>query len=191
MAAGYAFGTVLTWPDGRRRGTCVAIGLASVALFLVLRGWNVYGNASPWKPQASPAFTVLSFINTRKYPASLLFLLMTLGPTILAIPLAERMRGRFGAILQVFGRVPLFFYVLHIWLAHLVAVALSLVRYGTVIPWMFANHPFLPGEHPDGYGYSLGAVWLATAFVVAALYPFCSWFAAAKSENPGSLLTFL
>ena len=191
VAVGYAFGDVLTWPDGQRRRTCLAIGLASVALFLVLRGWNVYGNASPWKPQASAAFTVLSFINTRKYPASLLFLLMTLGPTILAIPLAERMRGRVGAFLQVFGRVPLFFYVLHIWLAHLVAVGLSGLRYGSVIPWMFANHPFLPGDRPDGYGYGLGVVWLATAVVIAVLYPLCRWFAARKAENPGSLLSFL
>ncbi len=191
IAAGYSFGAVLTWPEGQRRKACISIGLASIALFLALRGWNVYGNPSPWKPQASAAFTVLSFINTRKYPASLLFLLMTLGPTILAIPLAERMRGRVGAFLETFGRVPLFFYVLHIWLAHLLAALLSLIRYGSVIPWMFANHPFLPGPHPDGYGYGLGAVWLATAIVIAVLYAPCRWFAARKARNPGSLLSFL
>jgi uncharacterized membrane protein len=191
IAAGYAFGAVLTWPDGRRRLACLGIGLAAIALFLLLRGWNVYGNASPWKPQASAAFTVLSFVNTRKYPASLLFLLMTLGPTILAVPLAERLRGRAGAFLQVFGRVPLFFYVLHIWLAHVVAAVLSVVRYGSVIPWMFANHPFWPGPHPEGYGYGLGVVWLTTALVILALYVPCRWFAARKAENPGSLLSFL
>lgn len=191
IAVGYAFGTILTWPDGRRRWACVGIGLGAIGLFLLLRGGNLYGNASPWRPQASGVMTVLSFVNTRKYPASLLFLLMTLGPTILAIPIAERMRGRAGGFLQVFGRVPLFFYVLHVWLAHGVAVALSALRYGSVIPWMFANHPFWPGPHPEGYGYGLGVVWLVTALVILALYPVCRWFAARKAGNPGSLLSFL
>ena len=103
IALGYAFGRVLTSPDRKRRRACLAIGGGAVLLFLLLRGGNVYGNPSPWKPQASAAFTVLAFLNTRKYPASLLFLLMTLGPTILAVPLAERARGRVGDFLRVFG----------------------------------------------------------------------------------------
>jgi len=191
IALGYAFGRVLTWPDERRRRACFVIGGAAILLFLVLRGANLYGNPSPWKPQATPALTVLSFLNTRKYPASLLFLLMTLGPTVFSLPLLERLRGPAGRVLQVFGRVPLFFYVLHIWLAHAIAAALSLIRYGRVIPWMFANHPYMPGPHPEGYGYGLGVVWLATAVVAALLYPACRSFARLKAEGPGGWLSFL
>jgi uncharacterized membrane protein len=191
IALGYAFGRVLTWPEERRRRACLAIGGAGLLLFLVLRGANLYGNPSPWKSQPSAALTVLSFLNTRKYPASLLFLLMTLAPTILAIPLAERLRGAVGRVLEIFGRVPLFFYVLHIWLAHAIAAALSAIRYGRVIPWMFANHPYMPGPHPDGYGYGLTVVWMVTALVAALLYPACRAFAALKAERPGGWLSFL
>lgn len=191
IACGYAFGAVLTWPDARRRRACITIGLSAVALFVALRAGNFYGNAAPWKPQASAVFSVLSFVNTRKYPASLLFLLMTLGPTILAIPLAERLRGRVGGILQVFGRVPLFFYVLHIAAAHAVAIGLSFMRYGTAIPWLFGNHPVMPPDKPDGYGYGLAAVWAATAFVALVLYVPCRRFAARKAESPGGWLSFL
>ena len=191
IALGYAFGRVLTWPEERRRRACLAIGGAAILLFLVLRGWNLYGNPAPWKPQPSAARSVLAFLNTRKYPASLLFLLMTLGPTILAVPFAERLRGVAGRFLEVFGRVPLFFYVLHIWLAHAIAAALSAIRYGRVIPWMFANHPYMPGPHPEGYGYGLAAVWGATAAVALILYPACRAFAALKAERPGGWLSFL
>ena len=191
IALGYAFGKVLTWPDERRRRACFAIGGAAILLFLVLRGTNLYGNPSPWKPQATPALTVLSFLNTRKYPASLLFLLMTLGLAVFALPFLERMRGPLGRVLQVFGRVPLFFYVLHIWLAHAMACALSAIRYGRVIPWMFANHPYMPGRHPEGYGYGLGVVWLATAVVAILLYPACRAFAGVKAKNPSGWLSFL
>ncbi|HEY6148114.1 MAG TPA: heparan-alpha-glucosaminide N-acetyltransferase domain-containing protein, partial [Thermoanaerobaculia bacterium] len=191
IALGYAFGKVLTWPDDRRRRACLAIGGAAVLLFLVLRGGNLYGNPSPWKPQASACRTALSFLNTRKYPASLQFLLMTLGPVILAVHLAEKLRGGAARFLEVFGRVPLFFYVLHIWLAHAIAAVLSAARYGHVIPWMFANHPYMPGPHPDGYGYGLAVVWGATALVALLLYPGCRAFAALKARRPGGWLSFL
>jgi uncharacterized membrane protein len=99
-------------------------------------------------------------------------------------------RRSLAGFLQVFGRVPLFFYVLHIWLAHAIAAALSAIRYGRVIPWMFANHPYMPGPHPDGYG-RLPAVWLVTALVALLLYPACRAFAASKAERPGGWLSFL
>jgi hypothetical protein len=116
---------------------------------------------------------------------------MTLGPTVFALPLLERLRGRLARILQVFGRVPLFFYVLHIGLAHAIACALSAIRYGRVIPWMFANHPYMPGPHPEGYGYGLGVVWLATAVVAILLYPACRAFADVKAKNPSGWLSLL
>src|SRR6185503_9868686 len=101
----------------------------------------------------------LQFLATNKYPASLLFLLMTLGPTILLIPLLERARGPLARVLTVFGRVQFFYYVLHIPLIHLVFVGLSIARFGTVIPWMTANHPMYNPPPPPGYTYSLTALY--------------------------------
>src|SRR5207248_641035 len=111
MAAGYAFGTVLTLEPARRNRICVRIGVSAIALFLVLRGINLYGDPRPWSA-TTPLPAPLSFLNTTKYPASLSFLLMTLGPTIALIPLLDRARGRIVHWLTVFGRVPFFYYVL-------------------------------------------------------------------------------
>jgi uncharacterized membrane protein len=112
MAAGYAFGAILVLEPSKRRRICLQIGLGAVGLFLLLRGLNRYGNPSPWGPRA------LSFLNPSKYPASLDFLLMTLGPTIALVPLLEHARGWVARTLTVFGRVPLFYYLLHIPVIH-------------------------------------------------------------------------
>ena len=100
----------------------------------------------------------LAFLNTTKYPASLLFLLMTLGPTIALIPWAEDVRGVVARWLAVFGRVPFFFYMLHIPLIHAVALAMSKIRLGTVSPWLFTNHPMGNPPPPEGYTSNEGAV---------------------------------
>src|SRR5713101_7615305 len=140
MAAGYAFGTVLTWEPARRNRMCLRLGLGATALFLVLRGFNLYGDPRPWT-SGTPMPALLSFLNTTKYPASLSFLLMTLGPTIALIPLLDRARGRVAQWLTVFGRVPFFYYVLHIPLIPALALVVSKIRTGTVAPWLFTNHP--------------------------------------------------
>ena len=145
MAAGYAFGKVLALPEERRRRVCLAIGAGSIALFILLRTFNIYGDPRHWSPQQP-----LSFLNTAKYPASLLFLLMTLGPLILLMPAFDRARGAFAGALETFGRVPLFYYVLHIPLIHLAAIVISLIRTGAVTPWLFGNHPMEPPEPPEG-----------------------------------------
>ena len=172
MAAGYAFGAVLELPEPRRRRVCLAIGGSAVLLFIVLRTFNLYGDPRHWSPQQP-----LSFLNTAKYPASLLFLLMTLGPLILLMPAFERARGSIAAGLEIFGRVPLFYYVLHIPLIHLAAIAISLLRTGAVTPWLFGNHPLEPPEPPDGYRWSLTLLYLVTAVCVGALYVACRWYA--------------
>src|SRR3989454_8317218 len=135
MAAGYWFGTVLTGELARRNRICVRLGLGATALFLVLRGFNLYGDPRPWS-SGTPIPALLSFLNTTKYPASLSFLLMTLGPTIALIPLLDRARGRVARWLTVFGRVPFFYYVLHIPLIHALALVVSKIRTGTVDPWL-------------------------------------------------------
>jgi uncharacterized membrane protein len=197
MAAGYAFGAVMAEPADKRRRTCVIVGTIAIASFLVLRGINLYGDPRPWiSPGAAPAGrpampALLSFLNTTKYPASLDFLLMTLGPTILLIPWAEAARGPIARALAVFGRVPLFYYLLHIPLIHLLAIAVSLARTGAVSPWLFANHPMGNPEPPDGYVWSLPLLYAVWAIAVALLYPACRWYAGFKATHRARWLRFV
>jgi len=203
MTLGYAFGRVVIMDAGPRRRVCLALGATAVALFLVLRGFNLYGDPRPWvRPtpptvqaqqspqggaQAAPtpaprrpqAPTWISFLNTTKYPASLLFLLMTLGPMLLVFPFLEKA----GGVLTTFGRVPFFYYVLHIPLIHLAAIFVSLVRTGSVSPWLFLNHPVMIPPAPQGYVWSLGLLYLVWAIVVVALYFPCRWFASLKQRR--------
>jgi uncharacterized membrane protein len=199
MAAGYAFGAVVTLPRERRTRMCLIIGLGAIALFAVLRGFNLYGNPQPWvapSPDAeAPAMpALLSFFNTNKYPASLAFLLMTLGPTIALIPALEGARpvsrngltpflGALVRWLTVFGRVPFFYYVLHIPLIHLLAIVVSRVRNGEVSPWLFADHPMGAPPPPDGYMWSLGLLYAVWAAAIVILYVASRWFAAFKQRR--------
>src|SRR5438270_980392 len=182
MAAGYAFGTVLTMEPARRNRICMRIGVGAIALFLVLRGSNLYGDPRPWSA-TTPMPALLSFLNTSKYPASLDFLLMTLGPTIALIPLLDRARGRVAQSLAVFGRVPFFYYVLHIPLIHALALAVSKIRTGTVDPWLFTNHPMGNPPAPDGYTWSLALLYLVWAIAVVMLYFPCRWYADLKARR--------
>ena len=188
MAAGYAFGPVTALPSQRRTRLCVGLGVALTLVFVLLRATNRYGDPAPWTVQANGWRTALSFLNTTKYPPSLLFLLMTLGPAIAALPWLDRVRGRAADALLVLGRVPLFFWLLHVPLIHLVALGLSQVRYGEVIPWLVRNPPT---PLPDGYGYGLPVVYAVTAAVVAALYPVCRWFAGVKRRRRDPWLGYL
>jgi uncharacterized membrane protein len=197
MAAGYAFGRVVTLDSARRRRACLAIGLGAIALFLVLRGFNLYGDPRPWSPPqprpdgSSGMPALFSFLNTSKYPASLLFLLMTLGPTIALIPALERARGALARVVATFGRAPFFFYALHIPLIHLLALAVSKIRLGTVSPWLFTNHPMGNPEPPAGYVWSLGMLYLVWAIAITLLYPACRWFAELKARRRDWWLSYL
>ena len=188
MAAGYGFGRLATLPPSQRDRIYLALGAALTVGFVLLRLGNWYGDPAPWTPQESRWRTALSFLNTTKYPASLLFLLMTLGPAIALLPALERMRGPFAEILLTIGRVPLFFWLLHVPLIHLVALAFSLARYGEIIPWLVRNPPT---PLPPGYGYGLGVVYAVTLGVVAALYPLCRWFAGVKRRRRDPWLSYL
>jgi len=182
MAAGYWFATVLTLEPARRNRLCVRLGLGAIALFLVLRGFNLYGDPRPWS-SGTPMPALLSFLNTTKYPASPSFLLMTLGPTIALIPLLDRARGRVAQWLMVFGRVPFFYYVLHIPLIHALALVVSKIRTGTVDPWLFTNHPMGNPPPPDGYTWSLGLLYLVWAIAVVILYFPCRRYADLKARR--------
>jgi uncharacterized membrane protein len=185
MAAGYAFGAVMRLPEPRRRRISLAIGIASIALFILLRATGSYGDPRPWQGG------VLDFIRTQKYPASLQFLLMTLGPMFVVLPLVEHARGRVARWLEVFGRVPFFYYVLHIPLIHIIAMLISMVRTPGSTGWLVANHPMFPPETPPGYQWPLWMLYLVTALVVTVLYFACRWYARVKAESRSRWLSFL
>lgn len=165
MALGYALGPVFREPAPRRRRTLLALGLGSAAAFVGLRWLNAYGDPRPWTPQASPTFTALSFVNCAKYPPSLLFLLMTLGPTFLALAAADGGGGRLGGPVRTLGQVPLCFYLLQWPVAHGLAVLIA-VAGGQPTAWMFRPPPSLS---PPGYDHGLPTIYLAWAVVVALL----------------------
>jgi uncharacterized membrane protein len=192
IALGYAFGAVMTLEPSRRDRICFALGASAILLFLVLRTMDVYGDPRHWHVTSpTPMPTFFRFIGTSKYPASLQFLLMTLGPMILLLPLAERARGKVGEIFEVFGRVPMFYYLIHIPTIHLAAVIISLVREGRVNPWLFANHPMMNPPPPEGYTWSLGLLYAVFLVVIAILYLPCRWYALRKATNPAPWMRYI
>jgi uncharacterized membrane protein len=186
MAAGYAFGTLLLKPETERRRALILLGGGLTLAFVVLRALNVYGDPAPWSAQGSTERTILSFLNTTKYPPSLLFLLMTLGPAIAALAWLERARGPVARALIVFGRVPLFFYVAHLYLIH----ALALVV-GTAAGFDPRSFLHVWMSLPDGWGYGLAVVYVVWVGVVVALYPACRWFAGVKARRREAWLSYL
>ena len=180
LAVGFAAGALYDASAAKRRQVLVAAGVLSLVAFVVLRAANAYGDPVPWSVQATPAFTALSFLGTTKYPPSLLFLLMTLGPVLLGLAWFERYPLSAGHPLAVIGRVPLFYYLAHFLLAHLVASCLAVARYHDVGMAFFSGPlPSLGGSReafPQDMGWPLGVVYLAWCAVVLALYPACVWF---------------
>jgi uncharacterized membrane protein len=188
MAAGYAFGELLRVDQATRRRRLLLVGTFVVVLFVVLRAINVYGDPHPWSRQAGGAiYDVMAFLNCEKYPPSLLYLAMTLGPAILALAALEHLRGAFARALLVFGRVPLFYYLLHIPLIHLAAIVSSYTGPGK---GAFPGGPW-GSENSDGFGYALPGVYLVWAIIVVMLYPLCRWFAALKARRHDAWLSYL
>jgi uncharacterized membrane protein len=187
MAAGYAFGTLVQRPPDERRRLFLRLGLAVTAAFVALRWSNIYGDPVPWSVQPDPVYTVLSFFNTTKYPPSLLYLLMTLGPAIALLGLVDRASGPVVRFFVVFGRVPFLYYVVHLYLIHgltLVAAAVT----GQAAPndlrvfFLF---------YPKTFGFSLGVVYAIWVGVVLALYPLCWWFARLKARRKDAWLSYV
>lgn len=179
MALGYGMGKLYTknYPAERRKKLLMILGFTLVALFIIIRAINVYGDTRHWSAQSSPLFTVLSFLNTVKYPPSLLYLLMTIGPALLFLAWTERTPGWLGQKIAVFGRVPLFYYILHLFLLHLLAMfATSFTGH----QWsdMVLDHALWTGRETQltGYGFSLGITYLVWILVVVLLYPLCKWY---------------
>ena len=185
MAAGYAFGAVMTREPADRRRLCLRIGLVATALFLLMAGLQVFLRPAP--EDAPPA--LIRLLNQTKYPASQLFLLMTLGPTIVVIALAERARGWVADVLATFGRVPMFYYLLHIPLIHATALMVWMMRDGTAHAERFATAPYV--SIPPGDRWSLALLYLVFVLVVAALYPLCRWYGRVKATSPAGWMRYI
>lgn len=192
MAAGYALGTVYRWEGERRRKFLFRLGLALTVFFVALRAVNVYGDPQIWKTQPSAIFTVLSFLNTTKYPASLLFLLMTLGPALVILAWAEKIRDGniFSRIFVTFGRVPLVYFILQMFVAHGFGVVLSHLA-GKNIDYLFFNFPASTTDAPPGAGFSLWTVYAAWLGGLVLLYPLCLWYGKIKQRNRGFPFSYL
>lgn len=193
MSLGYCLGTVFLWDAARRRRFLVRLGLGFTVAFIALRAINIYGDPFRWSHQASASFTVLSFLNTTKYPPSLDFLLMTLGPALIVMAWLDHLHFSFTNPLIVFGRVPFFYYVAHMLLAHLIAVGMNFVRYGRQA-FLLLPPPSMgtPGKlFPTDYGFPLWTVYAVWIAVLVLLYPVCLWFARVKQRHHGWWLSYL
>ncbi|MGA7333796.1 MAG: heparan-alpha-glucosaminide N-acetyltransferase domain-containing protein [Pseudolabrys sp.] len=179
MAAGYALGPLLTLERVQRVQRLFLLGASITTAFVLVRATNLYGDPAPWSFQTNAIATMLSYISCEKYPPSLLYLAMTLGPALMLLAAFDGVNGKLAGWITAFGRVPFFYYVVHIYLIHALALLFSWVTIGS-IAWMFASSP---PQKPANYGLDLPgiyAVWLA---VVILLYPVCRWFADIKRHR--------
>lgn len=197
MAAGYAFGTIYQWEAARRRRWLVRAGLGMLLLFAVLRATNIYGNppaggfgsaVGPFTVQPTLEKSVILFFNVNKYPVSLDFLLTTLGPAFLFLAITDGwqrgsggMSARLGGILQVFGKVPMFYYILHLYVTHLVALGFALAFRQPVGHLLRGG--FMLGQPQPGFGFNLPAIYLAWLLSLAILYFPCRWYARYKATH--------
>jgi uncharacterized membrane protein len=188
MAAGYGFGAIVREPRSEvRRRVFLTLGLAITMAFVILRWTNLYGDPGPWSVQErGPVYTFLSFLRCQKYPPSLLYLLMTLGPAIASLAIFDRGTGPLGRPLVTFGRVPLFYYLLQWPLIHILAVAFNAAR-GVDYRWLLGSGPF---QAPTNYGYSLPVVYAMWVVTVVILYVPCRWFADLKRRRRDVWLSY-
>jgi len=184
MSAGFCFGHVMAQDAARRRRWLNGLGLAMIAAFVVLRARNRYGDPVPWSGSS-----VLSFLRCAKYPPSLDFLLMTLGPAFLLLAWLDGRKLSPKNPLLVFGRVPLFYFLVHLFVIHALVVPFALLRYRQA-GFVFGPGPS-PSTYPAGYGYSLGTVYAVWLGVVVLLYPACRWFGRLKSRRSDGWLAYL
>ncbi|MGK2864955.1 MAG: DUF1624 domain-containing protein [Chitinophagaceae bacterium] len=186
MMLGYSFGALYKkgMNPALRKKVLLVIGFTAIALFLLIRGINNYGDMKPWEVQHSFILSVCSFLNVTKYPPSLLYTLMTLGPALLLLLLFEKPLNRLENMLLRIGRVPLFFYIIHLFFIHLLAIG-AVVLSGR--PWtdMIFVTNMNPKDSPwlAGYGFSLGATYLVWIIVVLLLYPLCKWYDQYKTRH--------
>ncbi|MFC1551572.1 DUF1624 domain-containing protein [Candidatus Latescibacterota bacterium] len=186
MAAGYCTGALMLKEERDRQKWLIAIGAGLTVAFLIIRFINVYGDPIPWSVQDNILYTLLSFVHCEKYPPSLLFLLMTLGPAITLLALLEKASGLLSRLVIIFGRVPLFYYIIHLYLIHALALVTGCVQGYDIrqfLTWF--------GEFPETFGFSLPVVYVVWIVVILMMYPLCRWYAILKSEKRYGWLRFL
>lgn len=209
MMAGYAFGRIVERPAPSRRRFCLKLGLALTLLFVVLRAVDMYGDPRPWHvhpaqaqaghsasaaqapqpPRPAPP-ALIRFLNTTKYPASLDFLLMTIGPMFLLLGFAEQFSGRLAGTVTTFGRVPMFYYLLHIPLIHAAACVVSVLRDGRLDHWLLENHP-MGQSWPPPHTWSLGLLYVVYLICLVALYYPCKWYADLRARRKSRWLSYV
>jgi uncharacterized membrane protein len=175
MAAGYALGPLFRLKREIRVRQLFTIGTLITVGFVFLRATNFYGDPAPWAVQNGVVATVLSFINCEKYPPSLLFLAMTLGPALMVLAVSDGAQGIIVGWITTFGRVPLFYYIAHLYLLHAIAILFAWITIGGAV--------FVATHKPDGYGLGLAGIYTVWVAMVILLYPLCSWFAAIKRRR--------
>ena len=184
MPLGYYFGALYTGEVDaqQRRKTLLQLGFGVIALFFALRSFNFYGDAVPWEMQESISMSIASFFNVSKYPPSLLYLLITLGPAFVFLAFAEKWQGAFHDKLVVIGRVPMFFYIVHLYVIHLAAL-IAAVLTGYPASAMVIDVWVNMQSNLQGYGFSLGVVYLVWLALVIGLYPLCNRYNNYKNNN--------
>lgn len=185
MALGYVVGTFYQkdFPAEQRRRWLLLIGSAATLLFLLLRGLNLYGEPRPWGAQPSAVFTLLSFLNSTKYPPSLHFLLMTMGPALILLALIEPIQHRLPKPVIVFGRVPFFFYILHLYTIHALAMLFLVYKGHEASEYIFSAENLRSGRLSD-FGLSLPLVYGIWLIVIGSLYPLCRGYQTYRANNP-------
>ena len=185
IALGYGLGSlyVSSFDAAKRKKILLQLGVGAIVIFILLRFSNLYGDSSQWSKQHSPLFTLLSFINTSKYPPSLLYLLMTIGPALIFLALTENAKSSVSKIISVYGRVPMFYYLIHIYLIHLLAMITS--QMFTAESWnrWILHEPLWFIKTFRGYGYPLIIVYLVWIIVVVGLFPLCKRYDAYKQAH--------
>ena len=192
MAAGFCLGRIFLRAPADRRRVLLATGWALTIAFVVIRALNVYGDPSRWSVRGSAVFTLLSFLNCTKYPPSLDFLLMTLGPALLCLAWSDRLGWQPANPLIVFGRVPLFYFIVHFFAIHALAAAMAWIRYSRA-PSLFQSPP-VGGPREllaAGFGYDLWVVYAVWVLIVVCMYPACRWFAGVKARRRDWWLSYL
>ena len=192
MALGYSLGTKFTetYNPAKRKRFLMELGTVMIALFIILRLSNVYGDPHQWSEQSTTMFTFLSFLNVSKYPPSLLYLLVTLGPAILFLAFTEKTKSWFSAQIKMIGRVPMFYYLVHLYLVHLMAMAAT---YFCGFTWkdMILTSWVSFDPKLQGYGFSLGVVYLVWFSVIVILWFLCRWYDGYKRSHKQWWLSYL
>ncbi len=191
MLLGYCFGRVYRMEGAQRRRWIGGLGAGAVVLFLLLRTANAYGDPQPWATQSNALYTLMSFVNTQKYPPSLLFACMTIGPALLLLALTDRVQNVLTRIVTVFGRVPFFYYILHFYILHGIAAAIFLAKGGTVADGLKGAEGVPFKFVVPGVGLHLWQVYLVWLGVVALLYPLCRWYGGLKKRKDWWWLSYV